>query len=145
MAAVTSEQLIKARIPGTGRLIQGGVEEGEVLYGGTMAFWDSDGYLTPTAGGNRFAGIVRKTVDNTAGGDGAIQAELYTEGDFVLPMASAATTDITPGLAYATDNYTITTTGTSNSFVGTIIRVAGTNLVEVRIDIQDRPDEVGGS
>ena len=29
--AVTAEQLIKARIPGTGRLIQGGVEEGEVL------------------------------------------------------------------------------------------------------------------
>jgi predicted RecA/RadA family phage recombinase len=143
--AATAEQLIKARIPGTGRLIQGGVEAGEVLYGGTMAFWDADGFLIPTAGGARFAGIVKKTVDNSAGGDGDLQAELYTEGDFVLPMASAATADITPGLAYASDNYTVTTTKTSNSFIGTIIRVAGTNLVEVRIDIQDRPDEVGGS
>ena len=141
--AVTAEQLIKARIPGTGRLIQGGVEEGEVLYGGTMAFWDADGYLTPTATNNRFAGIVKKTVDNSAGTDGAIQAELYTEGDFVLPLSSVATADITPGLAYASDNYTLTTTASTNAFVGSIIRAHGTNLVEVRIDIQVRPDLTG--
>lgn len=140
MAAVTADQLMKIRLPGTGRLIEGTVEAGEILYAGTMAFWDADGYLTPTAGGNRFAGIVRKQADNSGGADGDIKAELYTECDITLPMASAAVADITPGLAYATDNYTVTTTATSNSFVGTIIRVAGTNLVEVRIDIQNRPD-----
>lgn len=134
--AVTADQLITARIPGTGRLIEGLVEAGEVLYAGTMAFWDADGYLTPviTAGANGFAGIVRKQVDNSAGADGDLKAELYTEGDFTLPLASVAQTDVDT-LAYAVDNYTLSLTATSQSLVGKIIRVAGTGLAEVRLDI----------
>lgn len=134
--AVTAEQLITARIPGTGRLIEGLVEAGEVLYKGTMAFWDADGYLTPviTAGANGFAGIVRRTADNTSGADGDVKAELYTEGDFVLPLPSVAQTDVDT-LAYAVDNYVLSVTSTSQSLVGKILRVAGTNLAEVRLDI----------
>ena len=140
--AATADQLIVARIPGTGRLRQVKVEAGEVLYAGTMAFEDADGYATPSiaTGSNIFAGIVRKTVDNTAGADGALEAELYTEGDFVLPFTSVAQADITPGLLYAVDNYDLNTTASSQSFVGKALRVAGTNLVEVRLDIQNRPD-----
>lgn len=140
--AVTADQLITARLPGTGRIREVLVEAGEILYAGTMAFEDADGYATPAiaAGANRFAGIVRKTVDNSAGADGDAKAELYTEGDFVLPYASVAQADLTPGLIYAADNYTVNTTAASQSFVGLGIRVAGTNLVEVRLDIQTRPD-----
>lgn len=138
--AVTADQLIVARIPGTGRLREVLVEAGEILYAGTMAFLDADGYATPTAGGLEFAGIVRKTADNTAGADGAIKAELYTEGDFVLPFTSVAQADLTPGLIYAIDNYAVDLTAASQSFVGKALRVAGTNLVEVRIDVQPRPD-----
>lgn len=138
--AVTAEQLITARNPGN--LMQVKVEAGEVLYGGTMCFLDADGYATPTAGGLKFAGIVRKTVDNTSGADGDLEAEVYTEGDFVLPLTSVAQADLTPGLAYASDNYTATTTATSNSFIGNITRVYGTNLAEIRIDIQQRPDAI---
>jgi predicted RecA/RadA family phage recombinase len=138
--AVTAEQLINARIPNTGRLVEGLVEAGETLYGGTMAFYDADGYVVPTAGGLKFAGIVRKTVDNSAGADGDQKVELYTEGDFVLPLTSVAQADLTPGLAYASDNYTCTLTSSSNSFIGNILRVAGTNLAEIRIDTQSRPD-----
>lgn len=138
--AVTAEQLITARIPANGRLAQYKVEAGEVLYKGTMCFLDADGFALPTAGGAKFAGIVRKTVDNSAGADGDLEVECYTEGDFVLPLASVAQADLTPGLAYASDNYTCTTTSTSNSFIGNILRVAGTNLAEIRIDIQARPD-----
>jgi predicted RecA/RadA family phage recombinase len=138
--AVTAEQLITARIPGTGQLRQVKVEAGEVLYAGTMAFIDADGYATPTAGGLEFGGIVRKTADNSAGADGAVEAELYTEGDFVLPFSSVAQADLTPGLIYAADNYTVNATAASQTFVGKALRVAGTNLVEVRLDIQARPD-----
>lgn len=142
--AVTADQLIVARLPGTGRLTQVKVEAGEVLYSGTMAFLDADGFATPViaAGANRFAGIVRKTVDNSAGADGDLEAELYTEGDFVLPFASVAQADLTPGLCYAVDNYTLNATATAQSFVGTAMRVAGTNLVEVRIDVTNRPDAI---
>ena len=139
MAAVTAEQLITARIPGTGRLREALAEAGETLYGGTMAFEDADGYIVAAAGGLNFAGIVRKTVDNSGGIDGAEKVELYTEGDFVLPMSGVAQADV-GSLAYATDNYTITTTATSNSFVGRIMRVYASGLAEVRLDIQNRPD-----
>lgn len=140
--AVTADQLIVARLPGTGRIREVLVEAGEVLYAGTLCFEDADGYATPAiaSGANLFAGIVRKTVDNTAGADGDLKAEVYTEGDFVLPFTSVAQADITPGLIYAADNYTVNTTATSQSFVGRALRVAGTNLVEVRLDIQNRPD-----
>jgi predicted RecA/RadA family phage recombinase len=136
--AVTADQLISASIPGTGRLREGLVEAGEILYAGTMAFVDADGYMTPTMTGPLdFAGIVRKQADNSSGADGAIKCELYTEGDFDLPLASVAQADV-GSLAYATDNYTLTTTSTSNSLVGLIIGVAATNVARVRIDIQKR-------
>lgn len=138
MGAVAADQLITAREPKSIRQVK--VEAGEVLYAGTMCFLDADGYAVPTAGGLRFAGIVRKTVDNTGGADGDLEAEVYTEGTFVIPFASVAQADLTPGLAYATDNYTVTATATSNSFVGVVERVFGTSLAEVRIDTQARPD-----
>jgi len=140
--AVTADQLIVARLPGTGRITQVKVEAGEILYAGTLAFLDADGYCTPdiATGSNRFAGIVRKQADNTAGADGAIEAELYTEGDFVLPFTSVAQADLTPGLCYAVDNYAVNATAASQSYVGLAMRVAGTSLVEVRLDIQLRPD-----
>lgn len=138
--AVTAEQLITARAPGSLRQVK--VEAGEVLYAGTMCFLDADGFAVPAAGGLRFAGIVRKTVDNSAGADGDLEAEVYTEGTFTLPLASVAQADLTPGLAYASDNYTATTTATSNSFIGTIERVAGSNLAEIRLDTTVRPDAV---
>lgn len=136
--AVTADQLITAREPGGLRQVK--VEAGEVLYAGTMCFLDADGYATPTAGGLRFAGIVRKLADNTAGADGAIEAEVYTTGSFVLPFTSVAQADLTPGLAYAVDNYDVNTTATSQSFIGTIERVYGTNLAEIRLDTAVRPD-----
>ena len=138
MGAVAADQLITAREPKSIRQVK--VEAGEVLYAGTMCFLDADGYAVPTAGGLRFAGIVRKTVDNTGGADGDLEAEVYTEGTFVIPFASVAQAALTPGLAYATDNYTVTATATSNSFVGVVERVFGTSLAEVRIDTQARPD-----
>ena len=142
MAAVSADQLITARIPHTGSLRQVKVEAGEILYAGTMCFLDADGFATPTAGGLRFAGIVRKQVDNSGGADGDLEAEVYTEGTFVLPFASVAQADLTPGLAYATDNYTCTATATSNSFVGVVERVYGSGLAEIRIDTQARPDAI---
>lgn len=138
MGAVAAEQRIIARNPRN--LSQVKVEAGEVLYAGTMAFIDADGYATPTAGGLKFGGIVRKTVDNTGGADGDLEAELYTDGVFTIPFASVAQADITPGLAYATDNYTCTATSTSNSFVGQVERVYASGLAEIRIDTQERPD-----
>src|SRR5687767_522340 len=122
--AVTADQLITVRLPGTGRLREGLVEAGEVLYAGTAAFVDADGYIVPTMTGPLdFAGIVRKLADNTGGADGDIKCELYTEGDFVLPLTSAAQTDV-GSLLYATDNYTFTLTSTNNSLVGVITKLA---------------------
>lgn len=136
--AVTADQLITAREPGGLRQVK--VEAGEVLYAGTMCFLDADGFAVPTAGGLRFAGIVKKTVDNAGGADGDLEAEVYTTGTFVLPFSSVAQADLTPGLAYAVDNYAVDATAANQSFVGTVERVYGTSLAEIRIDTSVRPD-----
>lgn len=138
--AVATPQLLTVRMPNNGRTREC-LAGDEAFYAGTLAFNDSSGYLTNTAGGNPLAGVVRYSVDNSGGSNGDKKVELYTEGDFVLPLASVAQGDVDE-LAYASDNYTLTKTATSNSFVGSILRVAGTNLAEVRIDIQRRPDAI---
>jgi predicted RecA/RadA family phage recombinase len=136
--AVTAAQLFSGTLPGTGRIREGLVEAGETLYANTMAFVDADGYIVPTMTGPLdFAGIVRATVDNTGGADGDKKVELYTELDIDLPLASVAQADV-GSLAYATDNYTLTLTSTSNSLVGVILGVAASGIARVRIDIQKR-------
>lgn len=133
--AVSADQLITARIPTTGRLGEGLVVASKVLYAGTMWFYDANGFLTDViaAGVNVFAGIGRKTVDNSAGSSGDLKAEFYTVGDFVLPLPSAAQADV-DSLVYAVDNYVLSLTSTNQSLVGMVVRFVGTGLVEVRID-----------
>ena len=67
------------------------VAAGEVLIEGELAYLDR-GYLTsnpPPGCFNLFAGIVRRTVGNTAGKAGDCQAYVWTEGDAEVDTAGA--------------------------------------------------------
>jgi hypothetical protein len=133
--AVTADQLITARVPGTGRLGEGLAVASQVLYAGTLCYFDANGFISndDAAGANVFAGIVRRQVDNSAGASGDLKVEFYTVGDYVLPLSGAAQADVN-SLVYGSDNYTLTLTAAGSSLVGMITRFVGTGLVEVRID-----------
>jgi hypothetical protein len=108
---------------------------GEHLYGGTLVFFDSDGYAVATAGGNVIDGVLtEKEVDNSSGADGAVAGEVYIDGSFVLTGTGFAQTDVGTQV-FAIDNYTVTTTSTSNSYVGIITEFISSTKVRVKIDV----------
>lgn len=133
--AVTADQMIVGT-PG----VRGGGPVGAaiVLYEGTMCFIDAtDGQLTDTdnAGANKFAGIVVKRVDNSAGADGDLNADYYQEGEFELQGTGFAATDVGKKI-YADDNYTITTTSVAMTYVGTVTRFVSSTKLLINIDPQ---------
>ena len=132
MVAVTENKTIDAQAKRG--LIGGVVNGGEKLYQGTMCFFDG-GFLTGVAGGNQFAGINKNFVDNSAGSDGNEDAERFTEGVFYLSGSGFSQDDV--GVkAYASDNFTVTTTSTGNSLIGKIVAYESTTKVGVKIDVQ---------
>ena len=113
------------------------VGAGERLYGGTMVFTNATGYgaATTASGANLFSGINRFEVDNTGGADGDLTAETWRRGLFLLKGSGFTMAD-RDKKAYASDNYTVTTTPTDNTYIGTIKVVESATDVRVDIDPQ---------
>lgn len=133
--AATSNQLITRE---DGIMGGGPVLTAITLYIGTMAFIDaSTGYITSAiaAGANKFAGIVRDYVDNSGGASGAEDVITFEEGSFVLPGTGFTQADVGKK-AYASDNFTVSTTSTSHTYIGTITRVISSTKVLVALDVQ---------
>ena len=141
--AVTAEQRMK--IQGPRHTGFGPVITSVVLYGGTMVFVDaSTGYLTndDDGGANAFAGIAKRTYDNSSGSSGDIDAELYTECDIELTGSGFDQADNHVDI-YATDNYTITTTGTSATYIGRSVAYVSSTKLIVRIETTPSFDGTG--
>ena len=111
------------------------VGNGEVLYGGTLVFFDSTGYATATAGGNVFAGLNTETeLDNSGGALGALSGEVIISGSAVLHGTGFTQGDV-GSQVFAIDNYTVTTTSTSNSYIGVITEFISSTKVRVLFDV----------
>jgi hypothetical protein len=109
------------------------------IYEGTMVFLTTTGYATDivASGANVFAGIAVSEVDNSGGGNGAVEVECIYTGDFVL-TGSGFSQGTLGDRIYASDNYTISASSSSTSFVGRCSRyISSTSLV---VDINDRID-----
>lgn len=129
--AVTANQLIKRQEGCKG---SAPVEEATHLYQGTLAFFNASGYLVGivASGANPFAGVMIGEADNSSGADGAINGEFWTDGDF--PMFGSGFTQATVGLdIYASDNYTVGTSGSSTSYVGRCVGYVSTTEIIVSI------------
>ncbi len=116
------------------------------LYQGTLAFFDSAGYLVGivASGANPFAGMMRGEADNSSGTDGAISGAFWTDGDF--PMAGSGFSQATVGLdIYATDNYTVGTSGSSTSYVGQCVGYVSSTQIIVRIKKTGPSSALSGS
>lgn len=113
----------------------GGGNTAHTVYKGSLVVCDvsdTDGYFravpltsgTNMAAGDIFAGVAveKQVVDSNVTADGALDVTVATNGVWGFAVGSLAITDI-GAAAYASDDDTITTTSTSNLWVGYIVDV----------------------
>jgi hypothetical protein len=119
--AVTANQLVKVQ-DGDRRSYP--VEESTRIYQGTLVYVNAAGYAcdVTATGVNAFVGIAAGEADNTSGADGAIEVEVYTEGDFELTGTFNSITDV--GMtAYGDDNYAVVVAlGATSVRIGRVVR-----------------------
>jgi len=136
--AVTANQLTK-RQDGTKRSYP--VEESTRIYQGTLVYINAAGYAcdVTATGVNAFAGIAVAEADNTSGADGAIEVEVYTDGDFELTGTFNSITDV--GMpAYGDDNYAVVVAlGATSVRIGRVVRYVSATKAIIGI----KPSGVG--
>ena len=130
--AVTANQLVKVQ-DGDRRSYP--VEESTRIYQGTMVYVNAAGYAcdVTATGVNAFVGIAAGEADNTSGADGAIEVEVYTEGDFELTGTYNSITDV--GMtAYGDDNYAVVLAlGATSVRIGRVVRFVSTTKAIIAI------------
>lgn len=110
------------------------------IYEQTLVFANASGYADDdTASGvNTFAGVAIDEYDNSAGSNGDVASEFWTEGKFKLTGANFTQASVGKD-AYASDNYTVTQTPTASTVrIGTIVGYVSSTVVWVAIDSQHR-------
>ena len=130
--AVTANQIIKVQ-DGDRRSYP--VEESTRIYQGTLVYVNAAGYAcdVTATGVNAFVGIAVAEADNTSGADGAIEVEVYTEGDFELTGTFNSITDV--GMpAYGDDNYAVVLAlGSTSVRIGRVVRFVSTTKAIIAI------------
>lgn len=125
-------ELTTMEIPLAGYTNFGAGNAGHTVFKGSLMVSDvsdTDGYFRAVpltsgvnmASGDVFGGIAAERQDVTASdaADGSVTLTVYRNGQWGFPKGSVAQTDI-GAPAYASDDDTITTTSTSNLWVGII-------------------------
>ena len=119
--AVTANQLVK-RQDGCKRSYP--VEESTRIYQGSLVFVNAAGYAcdVTATGVNAFVGVAIYEADNTDGADGAIEVEVWTEGDFELTLTGGDQAEVQSPI-YADDNYAcVVALGATSVRIGRIVR-----------------------
>jgi hypothetical protein len=131
MTALTDDFLRDSKSP---RILDLEVKTAVKIFKGAMVAVDAaTGYALPAANtsGYIFQGIARDRADNTDGASGEITVVVDRPARFSVILASAAITDI--GLdVYVADDNTVTKTVGNGVYVGKVVALLGTNLVEVQ-------------
>ena len=109
------------------------VKSAEAIYEGS-AVGVTSGYARQLSAGDIFAGFAQAGVaaPSTDGGD---TVRVKTKGKVVLTISSVAVTDIGKPV-YASDGATFTLTASTNSHIGRVVRVYGTDLAVVAFDAE---------
>lgn len=90
------------------------------------------GYARQLTAGDIFVGFAENDVPATTG-DGAALVRVRQRGKVVLPITGVAVTDIGSAV-YASDGDTFTLTASTNTHIGRVVRVNGTNSAVVAFD-----------
>ena len=133
LGAVTENKPILRQV---GERISVPVAASTTIYEGTMFFINAAGYAVGDTGtgANRFGGIAIAKADNSSGAAGDVRVEGWRTGVFELVGSSFSQADVGK-VAYASDNWTITTTYSASAVRLGLVQeyVSATNL-RVAID-----------
>ena len=129
--AVTANQTVKRQEGCRG---SGPVAAAIAIYEGTLVFSTVLGYITNViaSGVNAFEGIAVKAADNSSGAAGDKKAEFWKDG--VFELTGSGFSQATVGVPiYATDNYTVTTSGEAAVYIGQCVGYVSSTKILVRI------------
>lgn len=129
--AVTANQIVKRQDGCRGSLP---VAAAINIYEGTLVFSTVLGYLTNViaSGVNAFCGVAIKQADNSSGSAGDKKGEFWKDGVFELTGSGFAQTTVDQPI-YATDNYTVTTSGEAAVYIGQCVGYVSSTKILVRI------------
>ena len=132
--AVTANQIVRRR-GRDGHIRKVPVAASTTLYEGTLCYEDAGGdFVGVILENGAFGGIVRETVDNSAGADGDKFAEVWTDGDFLLTCSAASLLKADVGKTVAgVDNAQVSETLTDSPLVGIITEFVSTTQAWVSI------------
>ena len=106
---------------------------GAHIYKGALVGLTAEGYARGLAAGDAFAGIAYEGIDNSAGANGDAAVRVYTLGDFGLALSGAGQADIGRPV-FASDDETLSTSGSERSYVGIVQDVPASNEIILRLD-----------
>ncbi len=114
------------------------VKAGEIIYRGALVGLDrTSGYVRPLQAGDQFQGLAYEHCDNSSGSNGDREIILFTQGDFEFALSGVTKSSIGKPV-FATDDNTLTLSGSNGSYVGKIVDVPVTGKIILRIDPQRR-------
>lgn len=128
---MTNLTVATPRIYELGDLADHKVKASSAMYEGS-AIGLTSGYARHLAAGDRFVGFcINDVAAQTSDGDAVVRVR--QRGDIVLTITSVAVTDIGKPV-YASDGNAFTLTASTNTAIGRVKRVYGTNLAVVTFD-----------
>ncbi len=138
--AVTANQVTQSR---EGRKGTGPIAAATTIYDGTLCFNDASGRIVGivAAGVNTFAGLATEEFDNSAGAAEALDAEFFCDRT-VLLTGSGFTQGTVGSDIYASDNYTITTSSSSTSYIGRCVAYESATQVWVKLRPGGEPQNI---
>jgi len=108
------------------------VGAGVHIYLGTNVGRDPAGYLKPFVPGDEFVGIAYAECDNSSGAAGAKTCQVFTQGDFKLPITSVALTDRNKPVFCTADN-TYALAGHPDAYFGRVMHYEASGYAVVRM------------
>lgn len=116
----------------------------DILYEGAAAgIVAGTGLIRPLVAGDRFAGFMEYTADNSLGAASAIYGRVVDSGEIELPVTGAVITDV--GLpVYASDDDTFSFSPVGGSFIGFVKRYVSAGIAVVSFDADELRDPYAG-
>lgn len=116
----------------------------DIIYGGAVVgVVKATGHARPLVGGDQFGGFAHRNADNSLGAAGDIQVPVVREGIVTLPVSGAVITDVGAHV-WATDDDTFVFHGAGGSYVGKVVRFAGSGYVDVQFSAGEMLDPFEG-
>lgn len=139
--ALTANTLVDTKIRGVdGNTFRYSVAASADIFIGAFVRIDAGGDIEPCAGTSvePCLGISLDRVDNSGGVDGALDCDVLVGAIIQHALSGATIADIGTAV-YTSDDSTLTTTSTTNEFVGFIINVPSAAVVVVKMAIPGQP------